>query len=145
MKAAKKSSLSLRLSEGQGNQLEALAKKYQVSETKIVEWALQALHDYAEAHGGRVMLPINFDEMWESSARTQPHGLNEKGGGYGKDKKARCAPAPLSIKTDCQPVFPDPYFRSRTFTPRLLTTSQPASRQNCLFQSLPVPSLPLIL
>lgn len=95
MKAAKKNSISLRLSESQGNQLGCLAEKYQVSETKIIEWALKALHDYAEAHGGRVMLPINFDELWESTARTQPHGLNEKGTGYtaSKQKKLRNAAA----------------------------------------------------
>lgn len=101
MKPGTKKNHNLRLSEGQGNQLEALAKKYHVSETKIVEWALQALHDYAEAHGGRVMLPINFDEMWAASARTQPHGLNEKGERYkaARSKKVPCAIA-RAMQTD---------------------------------------------
>lgn len=72
MQKPTKKNHNLRLSEAQGSQLEALASRYDVSETKIVEWALKALNDYAEAHGGRVILPINFGErrrLWTMDNR----------------------------------------------------------------------------
>jgi hypothetical protein len=91
---------SIRFDEGQTEKLKALAERYDVPESIIVNWALNALINYVDSHDGHVTLPINFERLWTSAQNTHPHGLNEKGGGYGKNKKARCGPSPIALKTD---------------------------------------------
>lgn len=63
---------TLRFDDDQSAKLKALASKYKVTDAQIIRWALDALHDYVEAHGGRCMLPIDFDALWTQVQATAP-------------------------------------------------------------------------
>lgn len=89
----KANSLSLRFSDEQEAQLREMAKRYRVSKTVIIEWALQALHDYAEAHGGKVALPIDFTEYWQVAQRTKPHSAFQQTAPRDEDIRLNDPPA----------------------------------------------------
>jgi predicted transcriptional regulator len=62
--------ISIRLDPLQDHQLETLANRFKVSKAVIVGWAIDALAEYAAKQGGRLTLPIDFEELWECTQKT---------------------------------------------------------------------------
>lgn len=56
---------SIRFTAAQMEQLEELANRYSVDVATVVRWSVDALIQHVERHGGRLHLPVNFDEAWE--------------------------------------------------------------------------------
>lgn len=56
---------TLRLPREQQEALTRLAERLGVSESAVIRWAVDALLQYAEAHGGQLILPLDLSQQWE--------------------------------------------------------------------------------
>lgn len=61
----KENQRSIRFTAEQMAGLEKLAAAYSVDVATVVRWAVDALIGHVERHGGRLHLPIDFDEIWQ--------------------------------------------------------------------------------
>ena len=61
----KTKNMGVRISLEQRKALDEMAKHYKVKAAQLVIWGIDAILEYAERHGGRLTLPINFDESIE--------------------------------------------------------------------------------
>lgn len=76
----KTNTLTIRLDADQDAQLTDLAKRFKVSKAIVVGWAIDALADYAKLHGGRITMPINFEEYWRMTQNNGPSGSKHTDG-----------------------------------------------------------------
>lgn len=76
-----KKPIAVRLPEEVRAQVKKLAEEYSVSEATIGIWAFKALLDYIKKNNGRVILPIDFNDVIKDSpvkvVKYTPH--EEKG------------------------------------------------------------------
>jgi len=64
MAAAKnKRGITVRFEDHEMAKLEQLAARYHVSSATILRWALQALAEYVEINGGKIILPVDFTDF----------------------------------------------------------------------------------
>lgn len=56
---------TLRLSREQQEAVTRIAERLGVSESAVIRWAVDALLQYAEAHGGQLILPLDLSQQWE--------------------------------------------------------------------------------
>ena len=63
-------SFGVRLAKADREWLEATAQANGVEVSQIVRWAVIAIKQYIEAHGGRIHLPLDIRTMWEQKS---PH------------------------------------------------------------------------
>ena len=65
--ATSKKGITVRFEDDEMEALDALAKKYKVTSATIIRWALAALDDYVKANGGRVILPLDFNDFLKAA------------------------------------------------------------------------------
>jgi len=58
-----KKGITVRFEDDEMAKLEQLGARYQVSSATILRWALQALVEYVEINGGRIILPLDFSNL----------------------------------------------------------------------------------
>lgn len=73
--APKTVAYTLRLTESDKRWLDTTAQTHQVDVPTILRWAIEALKQYADAHGGRLITPINVRELWAIAEQTKPAPL----------------------------------------------------------------------
>jgi hypothetical protein len=70
MAAAKnKKGITVRFEDHEMAKLEELAARFHVSSATILRWALQALAEYVELNGGKIILPVDFTNFLFPVAR----------------------------------------------------------------------------
>ena len=55
-----KKGITVRFEDHEMAKLEQLAARYHVSSATILRWSLQALAEYVEINGGKIILPLDF-------------------------------------------------------------------------------------
>lgn len=73
--APKTVAYTLRLTEPDKKWLDATALAHQVDVPTILRWSIEALKQYAEAHGGRLVTPINIKELWQHAQAIKPQPM----------------------------------------------------------------------
>ena len=73
--APKTVAYTLRLTEPDKKWLDATALAHQVDVPTILRWSIEALKQYADAHGGRLVTPINIRELWLHAQATKPQQI----------------------------------------------------------------------
>jgi hypothetical protein len=58
-----KKGITVRFEDHEMAKLDELAARYHVSSATILRWALQALAEYVELNGGRILLPLDFSNF----------------------------------------------------------------------------------
>lgn len=61
-----KTSIGVRFSEAQLAGLKQIADTADVDVSDLIRWAVGALIEHAKRNGGRIMLPLDFSESYES-------------------------------------------------------------------------------
>jgi hypothetical protein len=51
-----------RLDESTHKMIEELARHYKTDMSTVMRWAAEAIIDYADMHGGKIILPLKFGE-----------------------------------------------------------------------------------
>ncbi|MGI9162245.1 MAG: hypothetical protein ACR2JI_04880 [Mycobacterium sp.] len=64
--------MSFRLPVADRQWLSDTARANGVEEAQIIRWALEALRQYVDQHGGRLHLPINIRELWTLAQPVAP-------------------------------------------------------------------------
>ena len=64
--------MSFRLPVADRQWLSETARANGVEEAQIIRWALEALRQYVDEHGGRLHLPINIRELWTLAQPVTP-------------------------------------------------------------------------
>lgn len=60
---------TFRLSAEHAEIIGRLADRFGVTQATVIRWAVDALIRYAEKHGDRLVLPIDFTEVWAEVTR----------------------------------------------------------------------------
>lgn len=81
MRDVKNNPIGVRLKSAQRAGLQRLADKYGVEMVDVLRWAIDALLQYCEAHEGRLVLPVDFNESFTTFPAAQAS----------KKKKAKAA------------------------------------------------------
>ena len=56
---------TIRLPKEQAEKVREMAERFGVSDSVILRWAVEALLDYAAAHGGTIHLPLDLSTQWK--------------------------------------------------------------------------------
>lgn len=95
MDVPKRTTTPIRFSEGQDAAVKRIAEACGVKEAEIVRWAVEALSDYWQHHGGRLLLPLRFHETFSVITldpqkplilREPPHAVRESVRSAGSSK-----------------------------------------------------------
>ena len=65
-------SFGVRLSTTDREWLERTAAASGVEVSQLVRWAIEALRQYVDAHGGRLHLPIDIETFWVAAQQGKP-------------------------------------------------------------------------
>lgn len=93
---------TLRLPKEQAEALSSLAARLGVSDAAIIRWAVDALLQYAEAHGGHLVLPLDLTQQWvrilrSAESRSDVVLVADEPGAYGPSAPVPDpAPAPAA-------------------------------------------------
>jgi predicted transcriptional regulator len=56
---------TIRMPRDQAEKLHNLAERFGVTDAVVIRWAVEALLDYAAAHGGTIHLPLDLSTQWK--------------------------------------------------------------------------------
>ncbi|MDC0088134.1 hypothetical protein OAI07_01185 [Akkermansiaceae bacterium] len=87
-----KKGITVRFSEDEMEQLDALAVSYGVSSATVIRWALKALVEYVEMNNGKITLPLDFTEIMKQSASVNPlSSLEEQSSGGDRNTESKAS------------------------------------------------------
>lgn len=65
-------SYSVRLTPSDKAWLDDTSKRLGVPMPTLLTWAIEALRQYANAHGGKLIAPIDIHELWQLASKEHP-------------------------------------------------------------------------
>jgi hypothetical protein len=65
-------SFSVRLTKADKAWLEETAARHKIGVPALLVWAIEALRQYADAHGGTIPSPINIRQLWGIISQAHP-------------------------------------------------------------------------
>lgn len=71
--------ISVRFTDEEFEKMKILADRYQVPQSTVIRWALNAIDDYAAQNNGKITLPLDFSKALEHQSQ-----LNEPETEYNK-------------------------------------------------------------
>lgn len=72
---------TIRLPQEQAAKVRELADKLGVSDSIILRWAVDALLEYADAHGGTPHLPLDLTAQWQQVTAQAERETGQSGNG----------------------------------------------------------------
>lgn len=69
---------SVRLTSSDKAWLDETSERHGIPVPTLLVWAIEALRQYSDAHGGHIVSPINIRQLWEIAAAQHPEITSDK-------------------------------------------------------------------